>query len=397
MTALYCFNPDCEMAVADGSPYYTPPANIRRMSEELAYLPVWMGGGEEAVLVSELPDPAFLQMNRELFGVDPQLALWEAYCPDPAFRPVPWGWSPRMDYLFQTACWKEEYRELMSRLTARACLERVYRLGGERLPGLLPEVCRTLEAVRQAACRGAVVVKAPWSSSGKGVLRAGPGVLLGKEAEWVSGILRRQGYVMVEKRLDKVCDLAGEFVLEDGRCRFVAWSLFTTGSRGEYKGNFLGRQSRIEEYLSRYAELSVWAELKERVADALRVLIASRYEGVLGVDMMVYKDDKGKYNIQPCVEINLRHTMGYLAHRFSDRFVAEQSSGRFTLDFFAGEGEALQRHRQNSREFPLKVVSGKIVSGYHALTPVNKNTGFMASVRLVAGEGSMHDFEDQFS
>ncbi len=393
MTALYCFNPDCEMAVANGSPYYTPPANIQKMSDELAYLPVWMGsGGKEAVLLPELLDPDFLRTNRELFGMDPQLVLWEAYQPNPVFRPVPWGWSPRMDHLLQSTCWKEQYRELMSRLTARACLER---LSGEKLPKLLPEVCRTVEAVRQAAYRRAVVVKAPWSSSGKGILHLGPGVLSEKEAEWVNGILRRQGYVMVERRLDKVCDLAGEFLLADGMCCFVAWSLFATGSRGEYQGNFLGKQSRIEAYLLRYAEASVWEELKQRVTDALQVLIAPRYEGVLGVDMLVYKDDNGKYAIQPCVEINLRYTMGYLAHHFSDRFVAEQSSGRLTLDFFAGKGEALQHHLQQCREFPLEVVSGKIVSGYHALTPVGETTGFTASVRVSAGEGSVHDFKNQ--
>ena len=41
MGKLYYFNPDTEMAIANGSPYYTPPANIVRMADELAYLPAY--------------------------------------------------------------------------------------------------------------------------------------------------------------------------------------------------------------------------------------------------------------------------------------------------------------------------------------------------------------------
>ena len=39
---LWIFNPDCEMAIANGSKYYMPPANVVTMAEDLGfYLYFW--------------------------------------------------------------------------------------------------------------------------------------------------------------------------------------------------------------------------------------------------------------------------------------------------------------------------------------------------------------------
>jgi hypothetical protein len=57
---LWIFNPDCEMAIANGSKYYMPPANVVTMAEDLAVLPVFLGESEDWVLVRNLPDPVFM-------------------------------------------------------------------------------------------------------------------------------------------------------------------------------------------------------------------------------------------------------------------------------------------------------------------------------------------------
>ena len=38
---LYIFNPENDMALADGKPGYTPPAQIQQMRRELWWLPQW--------------------------------------------------------------------------------------------------------------------------------------------------------------------------------------------------------------------------------------------------------------------------------------------------------------------------------------------------------------------
>ena len=57
---LFIFNPDCEMAIAAGGKYYTPPANVLKMAEDLAFLPAWLGAKEDRVVVKELPDVRFM-------------------------------------------------------------------------------------------------------------------------------------------------------------------------------------------------------------------------------------------------------------------------------------------------------------------------------------------------
>lgn len=50
---LWIFNPDCEMAIANGSKYYMPPANVVTMAEDLAVLPVFLGESEDGLGLSQ--------------------------------------------------------------------------------------------------------------------------------------------------------------------------------------------------------------------------------------------------------------------------------------------------------------------------------------------------------
>ena len=52
--------------------------------------------------------------------------------------------------------------------------------------------------------------------------------------------------------------------------------------------------------------------LKEICSAVLSQHIAARYEGPLGVDMMLVKTAQG-IMLHPCIEVNLRRTMGYVA------------------------------------------------------------------------------------
>ena len=65
---LWIFNPDCEMAIANGSKYYMPPANVVTMAEDLAVLPVFLGESEDWVLVRNLPDPVFMASEGRFYS-----------------------------------------------------------------------------------------------------------------------------------------------------------------------------------------------------------------------------------------------------------------------------------------------------------------------------------------
>ena len=46
---MHLFNPEHDLALANFSPNYTPPASATLMAAELALLPVWYSGGEPVV------------------------------------------------------------------------------------------------------------------------------------------------------------------------------------------------------------------------------------------------------------------------------------------------------------------------------------------------------------
>ena len=96
-----------------------------------------------------------------------------------------------------------------------------------------------------------------------------------------------------------------EFSVTDSCIRYEGLSLFTTHN-GAYTGNVIATESVKRQALSRYLSL----DLLDSVCDAIvSHLDLSGYEGPFGIDMMVVKGGL----LHPCVEINLRRTMGHVA------------------------------------------------------------------------------------
>ena len=53
MKKLYLFNPENDMALASGSPYYMAPSSAKKMATDLAVLPAWYADAESEILVSD--------------------------------------------------------------------------------------------------------------------------------------------------------------------------------------------------------------------------------------------------------------------------------------------------------------------------------------------------------
>lgn len=379
---LFVFNPDCELAIANGGKFYMPPANIQKMAEDLAFLPAWLATEGDYVLVTELPDTNFYKtvcraLKLRVFPVkESELELV------PGLQGEPWGLSPKICHWLAERKMKEEWRteqkEWYSRKIAREGLIRLQGMVYGVEADILPRVCYSLEDIEKHTGDGCYLIKAPWSSSGKGLLALNgqPGT---KERQWLSGMLRRQGYLMLEKRLDKVKDFAMEFRADAQGIKFIGWSDFLVGSKGEYRGNYIGVQKNIRKELCRYLESRQIEELKQQLPGLLQGLLPE-YRGYLGVDMMIYRNAQGNYRLQPCVEINLRYNMGIVALVFSKRYLAAESQGWFTVRFFSGKGKALEEHLRMQQEFPAKYKNNRIISGYFSLAPVNETTQFIASV-----------------
>ncbi|MDR0981812.1 MAG: hypothetical protein LBM07_01035 [Culturomica sp.] len=379
---IFYFNPDNEMAIANGSSHYMPPANIRKMAEDLAFLPAYFTGDGDGVIVTNDFPAEFAEKQRELFGISPELCTFNKLPPNSDYRLEAWGVSPRLDSLFGQSLWKEEFRDLVSRKTAKTCLERLVEIFPELETKIIPDIVYSIEELECILIKSeqGVVVKSPWSSSGKGQLRLTNSYISSKEQEWLQGVLNKQGYFMVEPLLDKILDFAMQFRCESRSVvSYKGYSSYITDSSGKYKGNYVCSQAAFENKITAYISAGFLEEIRHALVDILSELFTS-YKGYLGVDMMIYRDLQGKYRLQPCVEINVRYNMGLLSSAIYNRLVAPTSSGFFSIDFHSQRGEALKIHNNKLNAHPLEMKNGRIVSGYTNLTPVNETTSFVVSI-----------------
>ena len=386
MKTTYLFNPENDMALACASVYYLAPRNVRKMAADMAPLPFWYAeGGDSTVL---LHDEAQLEWMRN----EVPEALKKTMCVQgilnfaPDTKQVsPWGWNPALCYLLQKECAgvkmpstmeMEKIRQLSGRKTAVELLPSLQRKGtiGESA------VLHTLNEVDLfVAAHPKVLLKAPWSGSGRGILPVEGECTVAMHG-WVKHVLTVQGYVVGEPFYERVADFALEFKALPGELKFVGYSMFDTDTHGAYKGNLLASNAAILKELSVYIATKEIEEICETLLTILPNYIKGIYTGYLGVDMMICRLSDGSFAIHPCVEINWRMNMGLVARFFYDRFVDDLSRGNYYTEFYASPGEALQQHKERMEAHPLLLQGGKIKSGYLSLTPVYEQTQYQAYV-----------------
>lgn len=108
-----------------------------------------------------------------------------------------------------------------------------------------------------------------------------------------------------------------------GQVRYLGLSLFHT-QNGAYTGNILASEDEKQEMISRYVSIELLDAVREKICSYLGALYKGRYAGPFGVDMMVVRgEDEQHFLLNPCVEINLRRTMGHVALALSGQVVSD--------------------------------------------------------------------------
>jgi hypothetical protein len=390
---IHYFNPGHETAVHNGSPYYTAPANVAAMQQELAYLPAWYGNKEDLVLVME-SNSYFSFLNKNIHNL-PQ-AITESELTGHQNADVSlWGISPQAIHYFDMLNkeyeanlnipeWHSEYKILNSRLNAKECLSVIIKQIPQIQDSIIPQFYTELKEIDNAVRLSSeqLLAKAPYSSSGRGLLWLPIGGLTRTENQILHGILKKQGSVSVEKVVDKETDFAMEFLSDgEGNIRFAGYSLFETNSRGAYESNCVASQQNIEKELTQYLPKDLLDKVKQVLTSVLKERYARLYRGCIGVDMMIYIDE-GEYKLHPCVEINMRFNMGYLALKLFENFIIPTSHGRFYIDFNPEEGNIYGQHRTMRQQYPVEFQNGKVSKGYLSLCPVNEQNKYRAYILI---------------
>lgn len=403
---LFFFNPEHDLALANNHSNFVAPLSARKMASDLEMLPLWRAGKGDAVLAHRavacrawLEDmaefwPACLREHLEQVRL---LDTDEAVHESGIDQLVPWGWNrmtvSRMrqqgfaDCLLPDCEHLEKWRMFSGRKTAVDVLSEVrgrFAVSGEDADRWLcgeSRYCCTEKDIETELKRfDETILKAPWSGSGKG-LRLGKGEYVPPLSGWCRRLLREQGGVVVEPYYNKVVDFAFEYWADgSNKLMYAGLSVFKTTHQGAYAGNWLAPEHVLWDYLGQYVPQDVLRSVEACLRSILGRKLGGVYNGPLGVDLMICRDDMGRYRVHPCVEVNLRQTMGLVAVELN-RWLSEGSSGRFVVEYFSDERQLEEDHRKQMAEFPVRSgTDGKLQSGYLSLTPVLPGTCYRAGL-----------------
>lgn len=320
---LHIFNPEHEISLAYDREYVTMPHLVRQFRHDLAFLPVIWARDGDAILVDDVPSAR--RDAEKWLGKKPEVVFMtkDEITVMQLASVAPWGWNRQLRRQLKDAGMKDHslpddttlrrIRDMANRVQTILLMSQL-REGFEDITVGDPIYCGDFDEVRaMATINGLSVMKAPWSSSGRGVKYIGTPIDLPLQ-RWCRNVIKKQGGIIVEPYYNKVKDFAMEFVSNGrGFVRYAGLSLFDTVN-GAYQGNILATEATKEKMLSRYVDPVILRQLQYRICSIMAEELKGIYDGPFGVDMMIVtgKDGKG-FRIDPCVEINLRMTMGHVA------------------------------------------------------------------------------------
>lgn len=343
---LHIFNPEHDLVLAaqGRDQRYTPPRAAVALRRDLGFMPAFWADEGDAVLVDDverartLSTPFARWLHQPLFVGDADVrrrvrdghADWEV---------LPWGWNRMVrqrlldDGLPPSVLPSDDLlghiRQLSHRATTIPLLHQLVGEGamciGERW------VAHTREEVLSMLKRhGGGVLKAPWSSTGRGVRFVGDS-LSASEQGFVDNTLALQQAIIVEPHYDRVLDFAMEYEIATDGPHYAGLSLFRTDGTG-YVGGMIAPEEEKQVQLGQLLPLPLLSAADRCLRAWLRRAMGI-YTGPVGVDMMVVCTPQG-HALHPCVEVNVRRTMGHAAIGIARRL--KGTAATMTIEYNQG-------------------------------------------------------------
>ena len=394
---FHYFNPGHEWAILNNSPYYMPPANVARMQRDLAFLPAWYANKGDFVWAEKSLPNDFVDFLLKNFQLNVQTISEETLLQNSqqltGSEVMPWGISLQSIHFFEVLNekyalnlhipqWQDCYTRFCHRETAAQWLqtlcENIPELPTQLIPRFLISV-EDVEQILQTNSETAFLAKAPYSSSGKGLLWLPKGHLTRTERQIIHGILKKQKSVALESVLNKKTDFAMEFYCDGAKnTDFIGYSYFQTNAKGAYESNIIVPQRDIEHIITEKIGNKLTEEVKNGLIMLIDKYLSPVYKGYIGIDMMLYEQN-GETKLHPCVEINLRSNMGIIAINLQ-KHLAENAHGHFYVNYSRQAGELYQQHLEKTQHYPLSFSNEKVAAGYFPLCPVSMDSHYTAYV-----------------
>ncbi len=395
------------MAIANGQVSYMPPRHLQEFEQDLATLPWMLGDENDFVLVPDKKDHSLDHLKEAGWSI-PRVVSSSHDIPRQARGNLmfePWGWSPAVYRWFKSfidlahpdwgnhpfASWRPQSADLLSRDTGYQLLQvlKELRLGREKEYPLLflpkqPKVVDNASGLPEIIEDQSppLLVKTPWSASGRGIFRIRDIDDDPAQSNRVKGMLRRQGKIYIEKTLNKIQDVSLQFWIEGEKIRYEGHNFFYSDEKGQFAGCAIGPPENpyplFNDHKVVYDALEQAAKLVERGISIMFPKL--NYFGPAGVDGIFFRDDEGHLKLQPCIEINLRHNMG-LANIRLKRHIHPRAKGTWKIGAFRNTE---WRHfcRAKTKEHPPGFSEGKLRKGFLPLTSPGGNKQFGAWIEV---------------
>jgi len=394
---VFIFNASNDDALACNSTNYTPNRLIQKLETDLAVLPFLFANPHDIVLVDELPSEAYLdtmkglEFNLPKFITKHDFFSHELFANNISVNALkPWGWSKSIHSLFDDVkpftsanyktsplfLWNDAFRQISSRTFSREVLSEIiekqhhYIVSEKAIPtksNNINDINKIIESEHK------IIIKSPWSSSGRGVLLLDKDHYNESNRQWILGIIKKQGFVMIEQWFDKKVDFSFLYNVQNGIINLLCISCFETTNRGQFHGSYIHWPKRND---------SIGAipnDVFQSVSDEIIELLSQKgfsdiYEGWFGVDAMIVNENNSLL-IHPCLEINCRYTIGHLAYNLR-KFVADNDNAILRIGT-RDEFKVAKTGRDD-----LRIADGKIASGIVSITPINNATQFVGWIEI---------------
>ncbi len=405
---LFFFNPTNEMAIANGCNSYMPPSHLRKFEEDLATLPWILGTNKDYILVKKIAGNSLSHLTNIGWNVPTPVTgpseITSTYNQEGLIF-SPWGWSPAVYRHFKPfeklaasqwqnhplKKWNVQAAHLLSRETGYKLLETVGRINSEiknansciYIPPPPMRITNRKELLNiLTEFPPPLVIKTPWSASGRGLFRIrdksdGP-----EKSSWVTGMLRKQGTLYVEKMLNKIQDVSFQFMIEKDNIKYLGHNFFYTDPSGQFAGCAIGHPDTLntlfDDDRSINTAINTASQILKQGIEELN--IDKYYKGPAGVDGIFFEDENGLLKLQPCLEINLRYNMGLANIYLKDR-IHPNASGLWKTGVFK-KAEWKQFCEVNSQKKILNFVDGKLCQGFLPFVEPDENKQFGAWLDL---------------
>ncbi len=269
---------------------------------QLQFLPVVYADPNDALLITDAPDPEYESPFRRFTLDDKTIPPNEVESWGPSQLIAEWAIKRRLKYTMPDWTLVKEVN------SKRFSFE-----NSPKLPGavLLTEESQAKQWL--TSNQGAKVLKTCFGVSGKGHL------LIDHETDWdrIRRFLveewRRELPIIAEPWVNRVLDFSTQWYIEDGRITYLGSTICKNDKRGQYQYNEVGPEKEL--FSEHHSHL---LEHQQNVQPLLTVIANKGFFGNLGIDAMLYTVNQTL--LQPVVEINARKTMGWAALMFQKRY-----------------------------------------------------------------------------